>query len=109
MFLEIKKLIYVQTVYSNVLNSRFNYKIIFFVVKLIISTHKISKLIFWPPKRFRVHSKVSVFCSVIFVTFGLLRKIMQNHDSAKILSPLSPIVRSGLSMPTIYEVGRSAY
>ena len=58
---------------------------LYFDVKEIISTHNTSKLIFGRQKRFRVNKKANVFCSVIFVTFVLVGKIVQNqnHDSGK--------------------------
>ena len=47
--------------------------------------HNTSKLIFGRQKIW-IHNKTNVFCSVIFVTFGLLDKIVQNHDSGKFVS-----------------------
>ena len=60
-------------------------QLFFFVVKLIVSTHNTSKLIFRHQKDFgyRLHNKVNVFCSVIFVTLGFFDKIVQNHDTGK--------------------------
>ena len=43
--------------------------------------------IFWAPKRFQLPKKLNVYRSVVFATFELIGKIVQNYDFGKIVSP----------------------
>ena len=86
MFVGRKKLFYIEIIYFNVSYTRLNHKIIFLIEKLIILKHNTSRYICLCAKKIWVHNKAKAFCSVIFVTFDLLGKIVQNQDSGKIVS-----------------------
>ena len=83
-FFKRKKVILPVNSYLNVLYIRVHDKIFFHGEKSIVSTLNTSELIFRAPKKFRVYNKPNIFCSVKRV-FGFLDKIVQNHDSSKIV------------------------
>ena len=74
MFFGKKNLFYVQTAYFDLLNNRFNHKMVLYKVNLIISTQNTSKF-FLSTKAIPVHNKANVIWSITFFSFWLKSRL----------------------------------